>query len=227
VDLGGAQHVYGITPDLSTFGKALANGFSLSALVGRRDLMELGGSTTVASECFSCPRPTAPNSCGWLPGCHHARVPHATVIETLYARGDRLREGVERHIHNLGLGPHFCVTGRSCSLQFNTLGPDRQPSQAFRTLFLQELLARDILAPPLSSATRTRRPTSDATIDAAGEAAPASTGRRWPTASRPICGDVPSTRLPPLQLTLRRRLNHRAFFTIRRVQKLCQAPLPA
>src|SRR5690606_42109416 len=42
-DNGGAQKVYGIVPDLSTFGKALANGFSLSALAGRREIMRLGG----------------------------------------------------------------------------------------------------------------------------------------------------------------------------------------
>ncbi len=40
---GGAQSVYGVTPDLSCFGKAMANGFSLSALTGRREIMELGG----------------------------------------------------------------------------------------------------------------------------------------------------------------------------------------
>ena len=40
--LRGAQAMYGVTPDLSTFGKALANGFSVSALAGRADLMQLG-----------------------------------------------------------------------------------------------------------------------------------------------------------------------------------------
>ena len=40
---GGAQEYYDIEPDLSTFGKALANGFSLSALLGKQDLMERGG----------------------------------------------------------------------------------------------------------------------------------------------------------------------------------------
>ena len=40
---GGAQTLYGVTPDLSCFGKALANGFSLSALTGKREVMELGG----------------------------------------------------------------------------------------------------------------------------------------------------------------------------------------
>jgi glutamate-1-semialdehyde 2,1-aminomutase/spore coat polysaccharide biosynthesis protein SpsF len=38
-DLGGAQALFGITPDLATFGKAMANGMPLSALVGRKDIM--------------------------------------------------------------------------------------------------------------------------------------------------------------------------------------------
>ncbi|MGE0046761.1 MAG: glutamate-1-semialdehyde 2,1-aminomutase, partial [Hyphomonadaceae bacterium] len=38
----GAQHMYGIDPDLSTWGKALGNGFSVSALAGKREYMRLG-----------------------------------------------------------------------------------------------------------------------------------------------------------------------------------------
>ncbi len=40
VALGGAQSLLGIRPDLTTFGKAVANGFPLSAVGGRRELME-------------------------------------------------------------------------------------------------------------------------------------------------------------------------------------------
>jgi glutamate-1-semialdehyde 2,1-aminomutase len=40
-DLGGAQKLLGVTPDLATFGKAMANGFVISALAGRRDLMSM------------------------------------------------------------------------------------------------------------------------------------------------------------------------------------------
>ncbi len=36
---GGAQELFGVIPDLSTFGKGMANGFPLSAVVGRRDVM--------------------------------------------------------------------------------------------------------------------------------------------------------------------------------------------
>src|SRR5690606_26907203 len=40
LDLGGAQKLFGVTPDLSTFGKGLANGYPLSAVVGRSDVMK-------------------------------------------------------------------------------------------------------------------------------------------------------------------------------------------
>ncbi|WP_127143878.1 aspartate aminotransferase family protein [Pelagibacterium montanilacus] len=45
--LGGAQGRYGITPDLSTFAKAMANGFPIAALAGRRDLMDMFGTGAV------------------------------------------------------------------------------------------------------------------------------------------------------------------------------------
>ena len=48
----GPRRVYGVTPDLSTWGKALGNGFAVSALAGRRELMELGGLRTDAARAF-------------------------------------------------------------------------------------------------------------------------------------------------------------------------------
>ena len=49
---GGAQAVYGVVPDLSTWGKAMGNGFSIAALAGRRELMELGGLRTARPRAF-------------------------------------------------------------------------------------------------------------------------------------------------------------------------------
>lgn len=39
-DLGGAQKLFGVTPDLACFGKAMANGMPISALVGKREIMK-------------------------------------------------------------------------------------------------------------------------------------------------------------------------------------------
>ena len=41
VNLGGAQKLFNVTPHLSVFGKAMANGYDISMLVGRRDIMDM------------------------------------------------------------------------------------------------------------------------------------------------------------------------------------------
>jgi glutamate-1-semialdehyde 2,1-aminomutase len=40
--ISGVQGLYGVTPDLATFGKAMANGYSCSALCGKKEIMDLG-----------------------------------------------------------------------------------------------------------------------------------------------------------------------------------------
>ena len=54
-------------------------------------------------------------------------------------------EAVARH----GLQDHVRLSGRPCCLAYATLDADGAPSQAFRTLFLQETIRRGILAPSL------------------------------------------------------------------------------
>jgi glutamate-1-semialdehyde 2,1-aminomutase len=48
--LQGAQTYFGVTPDLTTFGKGMANGFSVAAVGGRRDVMEVGTIKTPGTE---------------------------------------------------------------------------------------------------------------------------------------------------------------------------------
>ena len=43
VDFPGAISKYKLTPDLSTWGKGIANGFSFCALTGKKEIMDLGG----------------------------------------------------------------------------------------------------------------------------------------------------------------------------------------
>lgn len=47
VSSGGAQKVLGITPDITIFGKALANGFAVAALAGKQEIMNLIGEAKV------------------------------------------------------------------------------------------------------------------------------------------------------------------------------------
>lgn len=52
VAMGGAQALYGVTPDLTALGKAMANGYAIAALVGRRDVMSSARSTFISSTYF-------------------------------------------------------------------------------------------------------------------------------------------------------------------------------
>ncbi|MFZ2636639.1 MAG: aminotransferase class III-fold pyridoxal phosphate-dependent enzyme [Rectinemataceae bacterium] len=50
--MGGAQERYGVTPDLGTFGKALANGYPISAVVGKREIMMVAEKKVFVSSTF-------------------------------------------------------------------------------------------------------------------------------------------------------------------------------
>jgi glutamate-1-semialdehyde 2,1-aminomutase len=144
----GAQYIYSIEPDLCTFGKGIANGFPLSALAGRRDVMRLGGYTDDADRVFLLSL-----TAGGQPWALAAML---AVIDTyqrediagqLHSIGADLRAGVEEVVTAAGLSDYFQVRGRDCNLVYLARDADGQPSQEFRTLVLQEFLEHGILAP--------------------------------------------------------------------------------
>jgi glutamate-1-semialdehyde 2,1-aminomutase len=145
-----AQRHYGVRPDLSTFGKALGNGFAISALVGKREIMQLGGydhdrdrvfllSTTHGAETHALAAATAVMKI-------YRREP---VVETLERQGLRLKTGVEAAAARHGLSDHFKLIGRPNNLVYLCRDRDGMASQLFRTLFLQETISRGVLAPSL------------------------------------------------------------------------------
>jgi glutamate-1-semialdehyde 2,1-aminomutase len=146
--LGGAQKFHDVVPHLSTFGKAMGNGFAISALAGKREIMRLGGLDHDQERVF-------------LLSTTHGAETHALaasletlciyrehgVVEFLWRQGERLRAGINQAIARHGIADNFEVTGRPCNLIYRTNDETGQPSQAFRTLFLQELIRGGILAP--------------------------------------------------------------------------------
>jgi glutamate-1-semialdehyde 2,1-aminomutase len=165
--LGGAQRLYGITPDLSTFGKALANGFAVSALVGRRELMELGGIRHDRERVFLLSTTHGGETHGLAAAIAAMRVyRREPVVAHLERQGTRLAAGVRDLAKGHGVERHVEVVGRPCNLSFATLGPDGAPSQAFRALFLQELIARGVLAPSFVLSYSHRDEDVDRTLEA-------------------------------------------------------------
>ena len=147
---GGAQKYYDIVPDLSAFGKALANGFSLSALVGKRRIMELGGLLHDKPRVFLLSTTHGAETHSLAAGIAAMRVYQSEpVIETLDRQGARLARGINVAIESNQLVGHVGLHGKPCCLVFSTRDEEKQPSQAFRALLMQELIKRGVIGPSL------------------------------------------------------------------------------
>jgi len=164
---GGAQAYYDITPDLSTFGKAMANGFACSALMGKRHLMELGGiqhdrervfllSTTHGAETHALAAAIAT----WR------TYQNEPVIERMWAAGRRLAERGNAAIAAKGMSDYVQITGLPCNLVFSALNPQGERCQSYRSLLLQEIINRGVLAPSLVVSYAHRDEDIDQTVDA-------------------------------------------------------------
>lgn len=146
--LRGAQAFYGVTPDLSTFGKAIGNGFSVSAVAGRRDVMELGGlrhsspkvfllSATHGAELHSLAAAIATIS----------EMLDRDVVSHLWAIGRSLQNGFNALAKEMGLADQLVCYGAPCSPYISCRDREGAESAAFRTLFLQEMIANGVLIP--------------------------------------------------------------------------------
>ena len=71
------------------------------------------------------------------------------VVEKLWRGGERLIAGITESIEYYGLKDYFKLIGRPCCLVYGTRDSNQNPSQPFRTLFMQEIIKRGILAPSL------------------------------------------------------------------------------
>lgn len=133
---GGMQELYGVTPDLSCFGKALGNGMPIGALVGRNDFMKelekVFVSSTFGGEAASLAAAKATLD----------MVRTEDVVEQIWKQGDRLRRGLARLIAAHALEIELVGHPPRSSFVFRVGG---QESSSLRALFLQETVRRGIL----------------------------------------------------------------------------------
>jgi glutamate-1-semialdehyde 2,1-aminomutase len=149
----------------------MANGFALSALVGRREVMELGGLHHDRDRVFLLSTTHGAETHALAAAIATMKVyREKSVIEALYGAGERLRQGIEGVVRELGLGDHFQVVGKAPNLVCVTRDQEGEPSQAFRTLFLQETIERGFIMPSLVVSFSHGPTEIELTIDAIGEA---------------------------------------------------------
>ena len=102
---GGAQELFGVTPDLATFGKGLANGYPVSAVAGKREIMELMEeiffSFTFGGETLSLAASLATLN----------KLQKEPVLDTIKETGAYLMERLKEKIENHNLSHIFSVEG--------------------------------------------------------------------------------------------------------------------
>lgn len=167
---GGAQAYHAVKPDLCSFGKGMANGFSVSALCGRRDVMEQGGLRTDRRRVFTLST-THGGETHALAACIAVvdEYKRRDVVGDIWRAGRRLEAGVNAVVANLGVGDHFHLINKPCALIYVTKDAAGDRSQAFRTLFLQEMIKRGFICPNLIVSAAHTDADVDRTIEAVGE----------------------------------------------------------
>lgn len=148
--LRGAQKLFDLDPDLSTFGKAMGNGFAISALVGKREYMRLGDLYHEGEKVFLLSTTHAAEGSGLAATLETMKIcEREKVADYLEYQGERLRDGITKAVEEHNLAEHFGVIGRACNLVYFTRDQDKKASQPFRTLFFQETMKRGLLMPSL------------------------------------------------------------------------------
>lgn len=136
---GGAQEYFGVVPDLATFGKGLANGYPVSAVAGRADIMrmmeEVFFSFTFGGETLSLAAALATLR----------KLKDEPVVQTLAARGTALLRGLDAIIDDTGTGEFLRTCGHPSWTFFVISDAGGYTSWELKSLFMQEMLARGVL----------------------------------------------------------------------------------
>lgn len=139
LDIGGAQSLFNVTPDLSCFGKGLANGFPISALVGKSDIMKLFDdvfySFTYGGELLSIVAAIKAIEI----------LKRDQVLDSLEKNGQTLKTGIEAMLFRLDLHDIFSISGHPSWTFMNVNDTPRVDSFTLKTLFLQECFENGIL----------------------------------------------------------------------------------
>lgn len=169
--LNGAQKYYNIEADLSTFGKAFGNGFAVSALIGKKELMELGGLRHDKRRVF-------------LISTTHGAENHALaaaraaikyykehdVISHIWKIGQYLTESMKKLIEELQMQDYFSFSGIACNPYYVCRDKNGEVSMTFRTLFLQEMIKEGVIINYVSPSYAHSEIIVDKTVQAARKA---------------------------------------------------------
>ncbi len=146
-DIRGAQHYFDVKPDLATWGKGIANGFSACALTGKAEIMELGGiRRTGADKLFLISTTHGAETIGLaaLMATIDEFARH-DMVKANWTRGERLHHALQAIVAKHGLGAFLEVIGYPCLLALVCRDAKHEVNDDFRTLMMQEMIGEGVL----------------------------------------------------------------------------------
>lgn len=147
--LGGAQKYYGVEADLCTFGKAMANGFSVAAIAGKREIMQQGSIEVQGSERLFLLSTTHGAEMSGLGAFVESMkfLQENNVIEHIWDYGKKLIDMMNTLAKDFGIEKNFVAGGVECSPYYLTFDKEGENSLGLRTLFSQEMIKNGVLMP--------------------------------------------------------------------------------
>ncbi len=170
--LGGAQEFYDIKPDITTFGKAMANGYSVSALGGIKDVMNLGSIKNDGAErTFLLSTTHGAEMSGLRAFIETVNVyKRDNVCDHLWKYGASLYYGILDVVKKNGLEDYITMDGSPILMNYLTRDQNKEISLGFRTLLNQELIKEGVIMTWISFSLAHRNEELNKTIDALDKA---------------------------------------------------------
>jgi len=152
-NLYGAQNIYNVDPDISTFGKGMANGFPLACVAGKSKYMDIGGISKVNQERLFLLSTTHGSEMSSL-GAFMETLRYYkkfNVIDHLWSFGHKLKKIFNNESLNQGLEKYIKMSGIPCSPYYECFDVSSKSNNLFTTLLMQEMIKNKILWPSFIS----------------------------------------------------------------------------
>jgi glutamate-1-semialdehyde aminotransferase len=139
--MGGAQELYGVTPDLTVLGKGMANGYAISVVTGKKDVMMAAASKLFISSTFF------PNSDGYIAALKTIEIlERDKVLDNIWEKGNRLLKNIQHIIDKYDVGAELSGVAPMFFITFKKDDADTQKTR--RDQFYTQLIRRGFFFTP-------------------------------------------------------------------------------
>jgi glutamate-1-semialdehyde aminotransferase len=141
LSMGGAQQLYGVTPDLSVLGKGMANGYAISVVTGKAEVMMAAAQKLFISSTFF------PNSDGYIAALKTIEILERDhVLDNIWEKGGRFKKTLQDIINKYDVGAE--LTGVAPMFYITFKRDEADTHKARRDDFYTQLIRRGIFLHP-------------------------------------------------------------------------------